>query len=80
MNMRPVFNDYQPQGRCIKILENFCKILDLKITYLEEQFDWYYYLMSAFVIHVWHSKVKLLYKTLCISKAKISKTNVKKCV
>jgi hypothetical protein len=48
-----------PHSHC-SLRENpkFCKILDLKITYLKKIFEYYFSFISAIVIQAWHSEVK----------------------
>jgi hypothetical protein len=61
-------------------ISSFCKILDLKITHLKKNFDWYFCLISATVIQAWHSKAKtiiLLKKMVCILTEKIRKSYVR---
>jgi hypothetical protein len=59
---------------------SFCEILVLKITHLKKNFDYYFCLISAFVIQAWHSEVKtitLLHKIARNLDVKIPKSYVR---
>jgi hypothetical protein len=65
----------------VKILI-FCKILDLKITHLEKNFDQYSALISSIITQPWHSKARtiiLLHKIRCISYEKNCQNFGQKC-